>query len=370
MRQGGLIRAGLIVSGERVALVLSAHRAVADEQSLERVLADVVAQASGSSGRWRWSRRSRRSARKRTARSAPRRPSECEGLLARLDEPGELSGDKPRPQLQDQSVRTTCVELGAPALSALRSLAERARVSEEAVALAAFSLLLGRYTRKREILLGRRVVPSTGACGPFDNETVFASELGKLNEQSAGALLAETERRLLEVKRFEQVPFEALLEDLAPPRDASRSPVFQIGFSFARRVPLSSGFDRPSLPRGGSPLDLAVAIELDESAPGVRMGRVTTVESSGMFSDPARPGRLVRHLETLLVGMARDFDAPHDSLAIVGDEERAFLVQQVNPAKPFLSEDTIAARVERAARAAPDDIAVVCKGDRLSYGEL
>jgi amino acid adenylation domain-containing protein len=370
MRQGGLVRAALIVAGERVALVLSAHRAIADEPSLERLLADVVAQSSGASGQ--------------TALVAPIETLSAEtdpallseaaerarSLLGSIDEPGELSGDKPRPQLQDQSARTMSLELGGAALSALGSLAERTGGSEEAVALAAFSILLGRYTRKRDVVIGRRRASFGGACGPFDNEILFAAELGKPHARSVKALIVETDRRLSETKRFEQVPFEALLEELSPARDASRAPLFQIGFEFARRVPLSSDFERPSLPRGGSPLDLSVTIELDEAASGGRTGRITIVESCGLFTDPARPVRLLRHLETLLAGMARELDAPHDTLPIVGDEERAFLVQQVNPAKPFLSEDTIAARVERAARSAPDDVAVVCKDDRLSYGEL
>jgi amino acid adenylation domain-containing protein len=370
MRQGGLIRAALIVAGERVALVASAHRAVADEPSLQRLLSEVVSQASGAladptlvapiealGAETEEALRGAAAARVRT-------------LLRRVDEPGELSGDKPRPQLQDQNVRTTTHVLGEAALEALAAIAQEVRCDEEAVALAAFSILIGRYTRKRDVVVGRHLSSNRGACGPFDNEMVFVSNLGKLNEQTVRALVTETERSLEEGKPFEPVPFEALLEELSPPRDASRAPIFQIGFGFGERVPLSPEFERQVLPRGGSPLDLSLTFEVDEPASPRRQGRLTIVESSDLFTDPARPERLARHLETLLLGMARDLDAAHDSLPIVGDEERNFLVQQVNPAKPFLSEDTIAARVERAARFAPEDVAVVCKGERLSYGEL
>lgn len=370
MRQGGLVRALLVVAGERAALAIAAHRAVADEQSLERLLADVVAEASGQPGSALVAAPLEVLEREPEAWLLREAAERVKGWLSAIDEPGELTGDRPRPQLQDQSVRTTRHALGEAALAALASLAERAQVSEEAVALAAYTLLLGRYTRKRELVIGRRGSTSMVACGPFDNELVFVGALGKLREQSVRELLCETERRLGELRRFEPVPFEALLEALAPPRDASRAPIFQLGFEFTKRAPLAFDFERLPLPRGGSALDQSVAFELEASASGERAGFLTVVEACGLFCDKERPARLARHLETLLVGMARDLDAPHDSLPLVTDEERAFLVHELNPAKPFLSEDTIAARVERAARANPDAIAVVCKDDRLSYAEL
>ena len=227
--------------------------------------------------------------------------------LAACGEPAELSGDRPRPVVQDLRARSSVYELDPRAHDAARALARSFEVSEEAVLLAAFSVLIGRYSRKREVLLGRRVTGRADGdrCfGPFDNDVVFRASLGAPAGLSVRAFVHDGQAELCAEQPFEATPFENVLEELAPPRDASRSPVFQIGFCFGMRPVLAGGWALIDVPRRGSTLDLLVEIQATERADGLLGAKVVVTEAEGLFTDPGRAERLVGHLGTLIMGMA------------------------------------------------------------------
>jgi amino acid adenylation domain-containing protein len=365
MQEGGLLRCAVLVGAHDTIVVARAHRSLADARTLDLFLCEALDQngVAKPDGAWR----EPSAERKQQAVAAVRHH------LARLSEPAELCGDRPRPVVQDLRARSSVYELEQRAYDATRALARSFEVEEEAVLLAAFSLLVGRYTRKREVLLGRHVLgraEGDGSFGPFDNDVVFRARLGERSQLTVRQFVTEVQCELSESEPFEQVPFEDVLEELAPPRDASRAPIFQIGFAFEVRPTPPRGWALVDAPRRASALDLSVEIQAAERADGLLGAKVIVTEAEGLFTDQGRASRLVGHLATLLVGMAHAPDAALDALPLVTEEEHQLLVHGVNPSACFLSDDTIGSRIQRAAAARPEAEAVVCGSERLTYAEL
>ncbi|HEV8246650.1 MAG TPA: amino acid adenylation domain-containing protein, partial [Polyangiaceae bacterium] len=370
MQQGDLLRAALFQGASETALVVGAHRAIADSFSLEQLLVEVIepsrAGASESSELVESFLLEPIPELKQRALAAVRRQ------VSELTEPAELTGDRPRPAVQDQRARSSVFVLATAAVEAARALAGALGASEEAVYLSAFSLLVARYTRRREFLLGRHVASDREErpFGPFDNEVVFRASLGAVHELSVQSFVEAVEHELSLCREFEEVPFESVLAELSLPRDASRAPVFQLSFGFAARPRLPGGWKALNLARTGSAMDLAVNIITSKGENGELEANLVVSESEGLFNDPERATRLASHLEVLLLKMAGDPQRPIDALPLLSEQEKKLLTHGMNPGAVFLSEDTIADRVERAAKAHPDALAVVCGDERISYREL
>ncbi len=364
MQKGPLLAAALVQSDGEHALVLSAHRAIADQFTLEHLLFELAAAADAPGDD---SELVQRLLCEPPSELRQRALATLRRKLAEISEPAELTGDRPRPVVQDLRSRTSVQPISAEVLGAVRGLAHGLGVNEEAIFLAAFALLVGRYTRKRELLIGRRALPARERrpFGPFDNDVVFQANLGALRELSVKSFAEAVELEISSTKALEGVPFESLLEELSLPRDASRAPVFQIGFGFEHKQALPHGFSYLALPRAGSPLDLTVDVEISGDT-----AQLVISEAEGLFTDPERARRLAGHLQTLLGAMASGPARAIDALPLVTEDERRALVQGYNPNEHFVSDDTIAGRVERAARKFPDAVAVVCRDERLTYSEL
>ncbi len=372
MTEGGLLCAAVLLAANDTVIVLSAHRAVADSWTLDRLLAETVS-ATESTSEDEVITELERLEREPNPERTQQAVAAARQHLALCGEPAELTGDRPRPVIQDLRARSSSHSLEPRAYDAARALARSFEVSEEAVLLAAFSLLVGRYTRKREVLIGRRVTGRTDGShdlGPFDNDVVFRASLGASAELSVRGFVRAVQAELDAEQPFETTPFENVLEELAPPRDASRSPVFQIGFCFEVRPVLAGGWALIDAPRRASALDLLVEIQAAERADGLLGARVVVTEAEGLFTDAGRAERLVGHLGSLILGMANAPDAALDTLPMVTEAERTALIEGVNPHAHFPSEDTIFSRIERVAAARPEALAVVAGEERLTYGEL
>ncbi|MCU0681424.1 MAG: amino acid adenylation domain-containing protein [Polyangiaceae bacterium] len=379
MKAGGLVRAAVIVAPDASVVALAAHASVADGHTLDRLLAATLAgnaDASSLAGNADASSLAGSADASSLAGNADASPTGAlEAALAHarrslegVDEPAELSGDRPRPAVQSGRARSSTRRLDAALLHELGAFAGREGLRTEAPFLAAFATLVGRYARKRDVVLGRRAAGREGgALGSLESDVLFRAKLG--GRPSVRALLRATDAELAAAEALGPLPFEALLGGLAPPRDPSRAPIYQVRFAFEQRAALPAGWSFLDLPRRGSPFDLELTIDVRQG-PGGPEAHATVVEALDLFQDPGRAGRLVGHLETLLRGFLSDPEAAVDGLPMVTEDERRELLFDYNPVQDFPSDDTLALRVERAARARPEAIAVSCGDERLSYGEL
>ncbi|HVR07717.1 MAG TPA: amino acid adenylation domain-containing protein [Thermoanaerobaculia bacterium] len=295
--------------------------------------------------------------------------------LAGLPQHLELPTDRPHPPAEAMAGDTRPCRLSPAAATQLRERARASGVTSFMWLLAAFQALLGRVTGQRDLavgtpIAGRNRLEIEGLIGCFVNTLVLRADLAR--DPGFGELLARTREATLAAYAHQDVPFERLVEELAPARDFARHPLFQAMFALQRsparelRLP---GLAFALVPLTSRTAKFELALSLSEAADGIGGG----LEYKTELFDAATAERLLGHFAVLLDAVAADPALPLSKLPLLTAGERHQLLVEWNDSRPQQGEDVIAL-FRRAAAAAPQETALVVAGEhgeeRLSYGEL
>ncbi|WP_052511419.1 non-ribosomal peptide synthetase [Cupriavidus sp. HPC(L)] len=150
----------------------------------------------------------------------------------------ELPTDRPRPAVPSHRGGAVPFSLDADLTAKLRALARRADTALFTVLLAAFQVLLYRYTGQRDLRVGvpvanRNRVETEGVVGFFVNTQVLRIEID--GSMAFECVLARARESVLQAQAHQELPFEQLVEALQPERDPSRNPLFQVMLNHQRR---------------------------------------------------------------------------------------------------------------------------------------
>ncbi len=153
-----------------------------------------------------------------------------EGALAPLD----LPTDRPRPPIQTFRGGSLRLRIPGATVSALRRVSREARASLFMILLAAFQALLSRLSGQDDVVVGSPVAGRHRAeteplIGFFLNNLALRANLA--GNPGFRELLLQVRETTLGAFAHQDIPFEALLVDLKPERDLSRTPVFQVFFN-------------------------------------------------------------------------------------------------------------------------------------------
>jgi tyrocidine synthetase III len=146
----------------------------------------------------------------------------------------ELPLDFPRQRERSLDGRTVAVQPGKDLVRALRALAARQRVSTYMLLLAAYYVLLSKYTGQEDILVGTLSAGRTDerfreVAGLFVNTLVLRSR--PAGELEFGDYLKQVRGECLSALENQDYQFEDLVHKLAPPRDLGRNPLFDTMFA-------------------------------------------------------------------------------------------------------------------------------------------
>jgi amino acid adenylation domain-containing protein len=284
-----------------------------------------------------------------------------------------LPGDRPRPPIQTFRGAKQLVSIPKPLSEALKALSHREGTTLFMTLLAAFKVLLSRYTGATDIVVGTPIAGRTHSkseelIGFFANTLVLRTDVS--GDPIFRALLKRVKEIALEAYAHQELPFEKLVELLQPERDLSYNPLFQILFALNNtRTPLLElpglTLSRMQLDSGTARFDLA--LDLQESPQGL-MG---TLEYNTDVFDAGTIRRMAEHFQTLLGGIAADPDERLSTLPLLTEAER----QQVLVAWSGSRMDDVHDRClhelfEARVKETPDAIALVYEETRLTYGEL
>ncbi len=286
----------------------------------------------------------------------------------------QLATDHPRPAIADYASGQVNFEINAMLTQALKELSRRERVTMFMTLLAAFQVLLYRYSGQDDIAVG---VPIAGRSRPeleqligfFVNTLVLRGDLR--GEPAFTAYLRGVRQTALDAYAHQDLPFEKLVDDLAPQRDLSRNPLFQVSFAFQNLPPVEwklPGIDATrvdDLATEGAKFDLSFT--LAETA-GILQGRA---EYATSLFDAGTIERMVGHWRTLLQGLISDPELPVSRLPLLSDaEQQALTVPRIAGAATKRPAGCIHDAVEAQAARRPDAVAVRFEGLQHTYAEL
>src|SRR5947209_1699913 len=146
----------------------------------------------------------------------------------------ELVSDRPRPAVLTFRGAKHSDTLPAETLASVRELAVAQGATMYMVLLAAFNVLLSRYSGQDDIVVGSPVAgrgaPGTeNIVGLFINTLALRTRL--VDQPSFSDLVSQVRRTVLNGLANQDLPFEKLVEEINPVRDTSRSPLFQVMFA-------------------------------------------------------------------------------------------------------------------------------------------
>ncbi len=285
----------------------------------------------------------------------------------------ELPTDFQRPAAQSFRGATAPVQLSRPLSDALGAFCQQEGVTPFMALLAAWQLLLSRYSGQDDVLVGspiagRRVAEVEGLIGCFVNTLVLRARVDP--RDGFRQLLAQVRQRTLGAFEHQDVPFEKLVEELQPHRDLSRSPLFQVSFTLQ-----NVGSTRLSLPgltfqpveTEGRVARFDLALILGDTPQGLG----GTLEYSTDLFEASTAARLVTHFQTLLEAALASPDARLGSLSLLSEAERRQVLVDWNATGAEYPRDAAVHQLFSAQAArTPDSIAVEATEGALTYRQL
>ena len=288
--------------------------------------------------------------------------------------PLELPTDHPRPPVQTHRGALFSAVLPSALSQQLRALSRREDVTLFMLLLAAFQVLLARYSGQRDIAVGTAIVNRIrkeveGLIGFFVNTLVLRTQVQE--RQSFLQFLEQVRKVALGAYAHQDVPFEHLVEVLRPEREASRSPLFQVAFGVQLEGPGNESGSEQQV----QPLEVeypTAKFDLTWNVTDRQTGLVSSIAYNIDLFEVTTIQQMVRHWQRLLEGIVAAPTVPLAHLSLLGEEERQALLRLGSPsqAEPGLGEWNVLQLVGRQAALQPDSLAVGSEETQLSYGLL
>jgi amino acid adenylation domain-containing protein len=285
----------------------------------------------------------------------------------------ELPTDRPRPPVQTFRGALHSLHLPSPLAEGLRQLGQREGTTLFMTLLAGYQALLSRYTGQEDIVVGSPIAGRNrqeveGLIGFFVNTLVLRARVAP--EAPFRALLQQVREAALGAYAHQDVPFERLVEALKPPRDVSRSPLFQVMFTLQSTATLA--LELPGLTERLVDADSRVSrhdlsLVLWETPSGLE----GAFEYNTDLFDAATVARLAGHLRAVLEAAVADAGQPVRELPLLSEAERhQLLVEWNGPRVDWPRDACLHTRFEAHARSHPEALAVSSPGRSMTYGAL
>ena len=285
----------------------------------------------------------------------------------------ELPLDRPRPAVQSYRGNRLELRLSAIQTKALKELSRRHDATLFMTLLAAFQVLLHRYTRQSDIVVGTPIANRTraeveGLIGFFINTLVIRTHVSE--GESFVELLARVKETALAAYAHQDVPFEKLVEELKPQRSLSYNPLFQATIALKNATPGETELPelkRDSLSDDNAPVKFDLMLALLDTGKEI-VGSWTY--SSDLF-DESTMATMLSHFQTLVSEIIAKSAQPLYSLPLLSDVEHQTIVSDWNNTwTEFPRELSVSQLFEQQVERTPNAVAVVHDEQQLTYAEL
>ena len=285
----------------------------------------------------------------------------------------ELPTDWPRTMQAAARGSQHAVTFSTPMAHGLRHLARRQNTTLYMVLLAIFQALLSRYSGQEDISVGSPIAgrsrPQTESLiGFFVNTLVLRTNLSGM--PSFLELLDRVKQVALGAFAHQDLPFEKLVEVLAPARDFGRTPFFQVMFILQNTPPVQFrlGNSRLGLLNIASRVTkFELTLSLQESGSEI----AGAVDYRADLFESETIDRFWRHLQTLAAGLVADPARPLALLPLLTDEEQSQLFGEWNGhRRQVFPQKCVHQLFEEYAARMPGSIGVADENGNLTYEQL
>ncbi|MFE4451653.1 amino acid adenylation domain-containing protein [Streptomyces sp. NPDC056796] len=401
------VRAQLFPAGpDEHVLIVTLHHIAADGWSMEPLTRDLsaayAARRSGSAPGWSalpvqyadyalWQRRLLGDTAVPDG-PAGRQIAHWAASLEGLPEECAFPADRPRPVRSSGRGGSVPVRIGADDHRALVRLAGDCGASGFMVLHAALAALMSRLGAGPDIAIGTPVAGRTDESlsdlvGFFVNTLVLRADTS--GAPDFRELVRRVARADLAAYAHQDVPFERIVEELAPARSLSRHPLFQVMLSLNNTPPPEPVFDglliahEASVGRSGAKFDLTWDLTELRDGRGAPAGITGELEFSEDLFDRDTAARFCEHFSRLLSALLADPGRPVADAEFLTAGQRAVALDEVprGVAEPLTGASlarpgghdgdwTVVDVLETRAAVQPGRTAVVAADGRLGFGEL
>jgi len=300
----------------------------------------------------------------------------------------ELPLDFSRPPVQTFKGESVSLRLDAELTQQLKRLGEQHGATIFMTLLAAYDVLLHRYTGQEDIIVGSPTTGRTNAnftnvIGYFVNPVALRSRVD--GTQKFSGLLDQVRKTVVAGLEHQDYPFPLIVEKLQPVRDPARTPIFQTMLVLEKAhlseiQELSSfalGEEGERMQLGGLPLE-SVTLEQNvapfdltlmaaESPRGIAISFTYNID---LFKKETI-ARMLENFKTLLQSIATNPEQKVAELPLLTDSELKLVLEKFNDTdREFDDDKCIHELFEMRVATHPDAIAAVFEEEKLTYQQL
>ena len=294
--------------------------------------------------------------------------------LVGIPEGLELTTDRARPAMQTFRGEMLRGKVNGEVTKKLKQWNRKQQATLYMTMLAGLGVLLGRYTGQEDIVVGspianRQEAELEGLIGFFVNTLVMRVRMN--GGKSFADLAGDVKRMALEGYQHQDVPFERLVEELAPQRSLNRTPLFQVVFAY-QSAPVPVEQEKASLRiEGVEENEIQVRFDLEIHAEE-QDGEIRTdwIYNRDLF-DRWRVQQMARHYQVVLEAVAANPQLEIGNIDLLDANERKQILEEWNRTpRNYLPIVCLTDLIEKHAESSPAAIAVTCQGKELNYREL
>ncbi|WHT22386.1 amino acid adenylation domain-containing protein [Crossiella sp. CA-258035] len=286
--------------------------------------------------------------------------------------PLALPTDRPRGPVRDSRGATETFTLPARLVEPLLRTGREVGATPFMVLLAAFQLLLGRYAGAHDVVVGSPVAGRDRAelqhlVGLFVNTVVLRTDLS--GDPTFRDLVARVRETALAAYAHQHTPFERIVDELAPERDPSRNPLFQVTFQLTSGTPTElTGLRAEQEPVAWSAAKFDLGLALAAHPDGSLTGQL---EYATALFDASTIRRLIGHFTQLLTSIAARPAVRVSALDLLTAPERAQLLGPwAGAARTFPAAECLHEVFQAQVRRDPEATALRHHGRHLTYARL
>ena len=285
----------------------------------------------------------------------------------------ELPTDFNRPAIQNQKGKRVQFEIDPTLVQDLTTIANKENVTLYVLFLAAFNILLHKYSKSEDILIGTPVAGRNRneiepIIGLFVNTLVLRTDFSK--DLTIKHFLQNVKQVFVEAMNHQEIPFEKLVDELKVERSLSHTPFFQVMFVFnnspVAQIELPDLFIQPKpIDLGTSKFDINLVLtKRNEKIRGSLEYDLDLYKESTIQN-------MIEHFKNALISISTNLSQTISEVQLINKSEEIKLLNNYSGQKLAYPNLKVLHRVfEDNLKNNLDRISVVYKNDQLTFSEL